>query len=632
MKRRLLDRASRLAALGAPTGADRIGPRVVRASTARREHLLYVDPADYRCSRLARELADEWVEYAAAAQLGGSRAIEIQRAIHQFCVFADEHSELQAPQLTLSDGLVLGLLIDWERSLPERFRPGSEAPAVMANAVHLLVARRSEHPDRDVEPGLARFTRGPIVIGPGRSSERDEFSRADKRALVRAAWVSIHALEHRLTSGRDLAEQGRHPAQSDWMHLPDLLWGLWHGHITPAEISASLPSPAAWPDSLARLVGVGEAGFDPRQGRLRLLQHLVSMLFPATIDLHPFRVLLIDATGHAPEEVTSFGDGDVEFTPNGVRLTLLKQRAGLRRHRFFRDETRGPETEEHVSLDRPRRETSEVVRRLIAITEATRARAEHITDSLFVVGEVGHDRQMRFDYWSPQIGKKKFRFWLEQIGLTVEGTPHIGRLRKSVKVEKVIAAQGRVALASDDHQEATFARHYAQGPTLRIISGEVITTAQDHWFEKAVAGPTVLASQPDSPALQRLGLSATEADELITGQLDMGVASCKNPWQSPFSPAGDLCSVAPLRCLECTNAWILPAHVPQLLLFADHLERLRQRLPPAVFTKVWEQTYVNLQAVLGDHGDEEIAQARKHIEAGEAELYLPLTASTEFDQ
>jgi hypothetical protein len=42
--------------------------------------------------------------------------------------------------------------------------------------------------------------------------------------------------------------------------------------------------------------------------------------------------------------------------------------------------------------------------------------------------------------------------------------------------------------------------------------------------------------------------------------------------------------------------------------------------------------HVNLQAVLTERTDEEKALARKHIEAAQVGLHLPLAANVEFDR
>ncbi|WP_331787749.1 hypothetical protein [Streptomyces chrestomyceticus] len=276
-----------------------------------------------------------------------------------------------------------------------------------------------------------------------------------------------------------------------------------------------------------------------------------------------------------------------------------------------------------------------MVRQLLDMTARVRAKASHITGTLFVAAAVRGDYTSEFGTWKP-VSRNSFSSWLDAMGIEIKGDRHIGRLRKSVKVEKAIVTEGRISDAADDHTEEAFASHYAQGTTLRILSGRTITTAQQHWFDKAldrVDGPTVISGPEDidQKLLEDTGLSPQEAEDLIAGQLDMGVSHCKNPYQGPFSRPGELCAVAPLRCLECRNAWILPSNLPQLLLFKRHLERLRTVLAPPAFERLWGQSWVNLLAVLDDRTPEERAQALKHIEAGQAVLDLPLAANTEFD-
>jgi len=235
----------------------------------------------------------------------------------------------------------------------------------------------------------------------------------------------------------------------------------------------------------------------------------------------------------------------------------------------------------------------------------------------------------------PNKERSSFVDWLAAAGVAVDGAPDIRRLRKSTKVEKAIAFGGRIADAANDHHEEVFRGHYAQGTTLRVVSGRVISTAQDHWFAKALEGPTVLTSSTevlDAPEqVAALGLTRQQADDIRRGALDMGLTQCSDPHHSPYGRSGELCPVAPLRCLECRNAWVLPSHLPQLLLFADHLDmdRLRMRLSPQHFAELWGQSHTNLQAVLAERTDEEKALARKHTEAGEIGLHLPLAANVE---
>ncbi|HEY9326703.1 MAG TPA: hypothetical protein VIS09_00435 [Streptomyces sp.] len=588
------------------------------------------------------QLADEWVEYVAATQIG-VQAKNYQYAIHRFCLYVDKVLGAEAEGASLAGPGLFDTLVKWELSLPEEYAESSTRPNLLASSLRVLVIRRDDHEERTVAADLARLVRGPALLGSGESAERDEFTRKEKLAIVRAAWTSAHATRKRIEDSWALAGQGCHPDQGSWTRIGDLLWGLAHEEITVEDIRRRVPPPREWPlDLLEFTAGPGQVP-NPATARMQLARSLVARLYPTALDLHAFRVLLMDATGYTSEEVTSFGETGVEFLPKGVRLTLLKNRAERLRHRAFRDQsppkTPAPDDADasgRLTVNWPRREASEVVRQLMDLTTRVRAKAPHVTDTLFVNVAVRPNHTVVFDRWTPGQGRAMFRHWLDVMDVQVKGDRHIGRLRKSTKVEKVIVTEGRIDAAADDHTEETFAGHYAQGTTLRIMSGRTIATAQQHWLDQAldrVDGPTVVTGSEDinQDLLEETGLTAEEAEGVMAGQLDMGVSHCKNPYQSPYSRPGELCAVAPLRCLECRNAWILPANLPQLLLFKVHLERLRTLLTPQAFGRLWGQSWVNLNTVLGDRTPEELAQARKHIVAGEACLDLPLAAHTEFD-
>ncbi|MEU1379491.1 hypothetical protein [Streptomyces albidoflavus] len=603
-----------------------------------------LDPADYCCSLLAVQLADEWVEYVAATEIV-AQANNYRHAIDEFCRYVDKALGAEAAGASLSDPGLFDTLVRWELSLPEEYADGSARPWPMASSLRVLVIRRDDHNERTVAADLARLARGPALLGSGESKERDEFTRKEKLVLVRAAWASAHATRKRIKEGWALAAQGRHPDEGSWTSIADLLWGLANEEITVEDIRQRVPVSRHWPLDLLELAAGPGRTPRPSTASMQLTRRLFARLYPTALDMHAFRVLLMDATGHAAEEVTSFGEAGVEFLPKGVRLTLLKNRAERLRHRAFRDQlppgspapdTDGQGGEGKLTVNWARREASEVVRYLMDLTARARAKAPHITDTLFVHVAVRSDRTVVFKRWSPSQSKPHFRDWLDAVDVTVKGDPHIGRLRKSTKVEKAIATEGRIDAAADDHTEETFAGHYAQGTTLRIMSGRTIATAQQHWFDQALArvdGPTVVtdAEGINQDRLEEAGLTPDEADGIMSGQLDMGVSHCKDPYQSPYSRPGELCAVAPLRCLECRNAWILPTNLPQLLLFKAHLEILRTLMPPQDFGRLWGQSWANLNAVLDDLSPEELSLARKHIEVGEAILGLPLAAHTEFD-
>lgn len=598
-----------------------------------------LDPAEFACGVLAGELADEWVDRVEINKVVDGTATVYRRAIRAFCAAVDSALADRTGEASLSrpDPDLATVLVEWERTLPARFHSGSTVPAVLASAVRALIAQRAQHDQRPVSSQLCRVIDGAMGVPWGASHEVDEFSRTEKRALVRAAWECVHELDQRLSGGWALAERGAHPAERGWTNVANLLWGLAQQQVTPRDIRDNLPVVHDWPPELRSRIDHPDRPAYPARAKEILTRWLVRQLYPDGVDLHAFRVLLVAATGHAPEEITGLTEDDVEFLPSGVRLALTKRRAGRVRYQAFTDEGSSAAADRSESAeftDRPHREVGVIVRRLLRATEPSR---RHGCDGrLFVAASVGPDYELLFSRWATNRPQSRFARWLDVTGVVVEGPADIRRLRKSTKVEKAIAFGGRIADTANDHHEDTFRGHYAQGTTLRTLSGRVIATAQDHWFRQAVDGPTVLTDAAtdglsDPGGLAALGITAQQAEDLRQGALDMGISHCRDPFDSPYSRQGELCAVAPLRCLECRNAWILPSHLPQLLLFADHLDRLRNRLSPQHFAALWGQSHVNLQAVLAQRTDEEKALARKHIDDGDASLRLPLSAHVEFD-
>lgn len=178
-------------------------------------------------------------------------------------------------------------------------------------------------------------------------------------------------------------------------------------------------------------------------------------------------------------------------------MTLTKQRARRVRHRSFGTEPTAETGREPVDFtDQPHREVGAIIRRLMHVTEQARLRAPD-ADRLFLAASVTAAYELRIARWDYNLPRSRVVNWLTAAGVTIEGPPDIRRLRKSTKVEKAIAFGGRIADAANDHHEEVFRGHYAQGTTLRVMSGQVITTAQDHWFTKAIEGPTVLTTSTD---------------------------------------------------------------------------------------------------------------------------------------
>lgn len=470
---------------------------------------------------------------------------------------------------------------------------------------------------------------GSVGLRRGQSQELDEFTRSDKKRLVQTAWADRLAIEARIRRGWELAASGTDPAEGGWSEPANLLWALANDAWTCGEISQHLPVWSDMPDSLRGLLPQGIA---PLVAKRALLRFLVRQLFLSNLDLQPYRVLLMVITGRAPEEVTLLTEDDIEFGPHSVLIAFSKWRAHSHTRQAF--STPPMDTTSILHPSKPRLDATEIIRRLLDMNRPLAQRAGIAPVPLFLRASLPAS-SLSISRMDRVVGGT-FRDWMKVHDLSVDGVADIRRLRKSGKVEKAIAFKGRVSDIADDHSVETFHGHYAHGTTLRVIAGNVITAAQQRWLTQALDGPLVLTEEAEESlhepgSAAALGLSAEEVEQLRAGQMDMGVSSCRDPLDSPYGRPGQLCPVAPTRCLECRNAFVLPSNLPQLLLFSAHLDQLQLRLSPQHFHALWGQNRVNVTEAIKARTDAEIRQARQHIADQGLTLPLPLAAHVEFD-
>ncbi|MEU8794586.1 hypothetical protein [Streptomyces sp. NPDC048643] len=588
------------------------------------------DPAVHICTELAAELADEWVELAAAAGLRESSCLTYRRAINSFCTHVDatvgapQHASLarEIPELHLA-------VTEWIRLLPASFPAGSRRPYALAGRLRMLIARRIAHPGRPVAGHFDGWVAGAVGMRRGRAQEVDEFSRADKKKLIQAAWTDRLATEARIRAGWTRAAAGSDPADDGWTEPNNLLWALANGAWTCEDLTRLLPPLPQWPPALRELAPDDVL---PHLARGYLLRHLVRMLFPTDMDLHSYRILLMAATGRASEEVVALDEDDLEYGDRSVLIDFTKHRARSRQRRSY-----SAPDEDHRDLhpSAPRLDAVELTLQMLQMARPLAERAGMAPVPLFLRASVDHNA-LTIRRFVGKGSRAALADWLKAKEVTVQGPADIRRLRKSGKVEKAIAFKGRISDIADDHTEETFRTHYAHGTTLRVISGHVITSAQRHWLDKALNGPLILSEDAEKElaepgAAEALGLSAADVEQLRSGEMDMGVSSCRDPFASPFGRPGQLCPVAPTRCLECRNAFVLPSNLPQLLLFAAHLEQLQHRLAPGHFHALWGQSRANVLEALSLRTSDEITQAHERIAAEGLTLNLPLSTRVEFE-
>lgn len=144
------------------TAPARIGLRRLEGVEPSGRHgSITIDSAEFVCSVLATELADEWVELAATDDLGVATMRCYRRAVRRFRQFVDTHlpAAAEAPLAhAVSD--LLPVIMDWTRQLPTRWPAGSTEPAHQAGRLRKLVNRRAAHSDREVAAHLHGWLTG----------------------------------------------------------------------------------------------------------------------------------------------------------------------------------------------------------------------------------------------------------------------------------------------------------------------------------------------------------------------------------------------------------------------------------------------------------------------------------------
>jgi hypothetical protein len=159
------------------------------------------DPAVHTCAGLAGELADEWVELAASAGFREGSCRTYRHAISRFCTHVDATvAAAQDASLAREMPDLHHAVTEWIRLLPAGYPEGSRRPHELAGRLRVLIARRIAHPDRPVAGHLGGWVQGAVGLGRGRGEEVDEFTRADKKKLIQAAWTGRLATEARIST------------------------------------------------------------------------------------------------------------------------------------------------------------------------------------------------------------------------------------------------------------------------------------------------------------------------------------------------------------------------------------------------------------------------------------------------
>lgn len=110
-----------------------------------------------------------------------------------------------------------------------------------------------------------------------------------------------------------------------------------------------------------------------------------------------------------------------------------------------------------------------------------------------------------------------------------------------------------------------------------------------------------IALANDLPTLPEFSDNPDLAAALARGELDTATAACTDLTNSPFSPAGQVCTASFLLCLACPNAVATRRHMPRLVHLHEALQNLRFITPEEVWEQDWRAHFLRLSSLLSTH-------------------------------
>ncbi|WP_448059069.1 hypothetical protein [Cellulomonas hominis] len=129
-----------------------------------------------------------------------------------------------------------------------------------------------------------------------------------------------------------------------------------------------------------------------------------------------------------------------------------------------------------------------------------------------------------------------------------------------------------------------------------------------------------LADQVDSPG----ATWARGQDEASsTAPWDMFAAACRDPFKSPFSPAGSFCAAAVWSCLVCPLAVITPSKLPALLRLHDFLQARSAAVTEREWVVAYAPAWVQLTTRVLPRFDDATLAAARAIVTNDEEIAMP---------
>jgi hypothetical protein len=210
---------------------------------------------------------------------------------------------------------------------------------------------------------------------------------------------------------------------------------------------------------------------------------------------------------------------------------------------------------------------------------------------------------------------------------------NLRRLRKTYKVERIRVTRGRIRDWADDHSADVAVNHYGNVPELRGEHEAAIEAALTEALAvvSAEAAPSVPGERlPEDGQPQDDGQDVrVEPTVTSVPGVDLWVATCRDPYDSPYGRTGQLCPVAFFGCLRCGNATVHLGKLPGIVQYLNHLVSQRERMTAEDWAAVHRDSHNRIVAhILPMFSEADLAKARAVAESTRRLVFLPPDLST----
>ncbi|KUG55497.1 hypothetical protein AVL61_05020 [Kocuria rosea subsp. polaris] len=325
----------------------------------------------------------------------------------------------------------------------------------------------------------------------------------------------------------------------------------------------------------------------------------------------PIEVLRQLTIGKVLATASSGHDEATRDMTHSQRLSYLAQQDAVDAYALtYTKERAGGETHGNVYTRRDR-DAHRALTALLRLTATIRSRAD--TDTLWIC--IRADGTVQEPPWSQTVWS--LRRWTKDHGIGVAEPVIWNRFRKVVVAEEALEQGGSYLRRTVRHSPDVFIRHYTTSAVLRKKAGRLLMDAISEYFTTAVAGPLVVTPEAQNLLAAGQQTSTLPGDlgaKLLNGDLDGPHTACRDPLDSPYQEAGEICRLSTTgTCFGCPNALITQDHLPAALLIAEIADPARSADPRAWLER-WKHIHeVLTQIVLPAFSADAIEAARTKV-------------------